>query len=195
MDSSRIIRLEETGSTNTYLKKLALDGAPDGTAVLALKQNAGRGTKERSFSSPPGGLYLSYLTRPRTAPGETAEITKRAAVAVRHAVIRISGVKPDIKYVNDLLLHGRKLCGILTELNSGNLIIGVGLNLNTRLCDLPAELRETAISLHEETGRLYSVEEAAGVVIEELDFMASQWPGHREDWLGEYEKYLTEKAQ
>lgn len=190
MSNSRIIRLEEADSTNTYLKKLALDGAAEGTAVLALRQTAGRGTKERSFASPAGGLYLSYLIRPDTSPEETTEMTRRAAVAARRAVIRISGLAPDIKYVNDLLLHGRKLCGILTELNSGNLIIGIGLNLNTKPADLPEELRETAVSLYEETGRLYSVSDAAEVFIEELDRMAAAWPRHREEWLGEYEKHL-----
>ena len=103
-------------STNDTLKGLAEDGAPAGTVVIAEGQLAGKGTKGRSFASPRGrGLYLSVLFRPQIALKDISLITPFAAVAAACAVERVAGISPGIKWVNDLLLRGKKLGGILTE--------------------------------------------------------------------------------
>ena len=106
---------EAVDSTNTRMKEWARQGAPDRSVLLAETQSAGRGRLGRSFVSPPGGLYLSYLLYPRLAPEDVGEITAWVAVAVRRALKRCCGLSPDIKWVNDLQWQGRKLCGILCE--------------------------------------------------------------------------------
>ena len=99
--------LEEVDSTNTRMKEWARQGAPDRSVLLAESQSAGRGRLGRSFASPPGGLYLSYLLRPRLAPEDVGEITAWAAVAVRRALGRCCGFFPEIKWVHDLQWQGR----------------------------------------------------------------------------------------
>ena len=146
-----IFWLSETDSTNRQLRTPADSGAAAGTVLLADGQSAGRGRLGRSFASPAGkGLYLSYLLRPDIPPPALGRLTPWAAVAVRRAVGAVCGLGADIKWVNDLLCRGRKLCGILTEgaFRDGKLryaVLGVGLNVSALPEDLPAELRETAL--------------------------------------------------
>lgn len=175
----RIICLEETESTNSYLKNLAAE-APDGLAVIARRQSGGRGRVGRSFSSPEGGVYLSLLYRFEAAP---AAFTACAAVAVRRALKRVCGLDADIKWVNDLLLGGKKVCGILTEMVQGALIVGVGVNVNT--VSFPPEV-PNASSLALISGRSFSVEALAAAVITELDALAAAFPACAEAYRGEY---------
>lgn len=111
--------LEEVSSTNSYAKAFG-----HGTCVLADRQTAGRGRRGRSFCSPAGGLYLSVVLQ--TPPSFL--LTPMAAEAVRRAVAEITGLQPKIKWVNDLVAGGKKLCGILTEIFEDKVIIGIGLN-------------------------------------------------------------------
>ena len=128
--------LDQVDSTNTVLKAMAAQGAAQGTVVAARSQTAGRGTRGRTFSSPAGGLYLSLLLRPQVELSQLFSLTGWVAVAVRQAVEEACGAPAAIKWLNDIYLHQRKLCGILTELSllgessePDYVVIGVGLNL------------------------------------------------------------------
>lgn len=139
---------EEIPSTNTALKEMALEGAPVGTTLVALRQTGGRGRRGRSFHSPEGGLYLSTLVSPTNA------VTCRAAVAAARAIESLCDAKIDVKWVNDLYVNGRKLAGILAEgvlSPDGNLtavVLGIGINVGRM--DFPDELQSIATSLGNE---------------------------------------------
>lgn len=141
------------GSTNTELKALAEKGGADGTVLIALTQTAGRGRLGRSFYSPKDtGLYMSVLLRPEFSASEALNITACAAVAAAKAIDKAAGVNSQIKWVNDIYIGGKKVCGILTEASidfeSGGLnyaVLGIGINLNT--ADFPAELQNVAASV------------------------------------------------
>lgn len=123
--------LEETDSTNRVAKELARQGAPHGTAVLAKHQTAGRGRLGRQFFSPEGGLYLSVILRPQCPVEDRALITPMAAVAVHRVLMEALGIATRIKWVNDLYIGDKKLCGILCEGCGDAVIVGIGLNLYT----------------------------------------------------------------
>ncbi len=157
MDSQRISQFLKTpaplrcfsviDSTNLHAKQWAKDGAPFGAVVLADRQTAGRGRLGRSFFSPQGGLYLSIVLPPQQQPGQ---LTTLAAVAVREAVLKHDRHDLNIKWVNDLLLKGKKVCGILVEglAEGGGLSHAVlGIGLNTADAAFPDELAKTAAVL------------------------------------------------
>ncbi len=139
------ITLTEIDSTNRMAKELARQGAPHGTAVLAEKQTAGRGRLGRNFFSPEGGLYLSVILRPGLPPEKRALLTPMAAVAVCRAVEAVSGLSPRIKWVNDLYLGEKKLCGILCEGVGDAVAVGIGMNLHTPTGGFPPELNAAAL--------------------------------------------------
>lgn len=182
-------------STNTRLKAMAADGAPEGTVVLAGEQSAGRGTHGRTFASPKGqGLYLSVLLRPKTSLETLLTLTAWAAVAVREGIQAACGAQPGIKWLNDLYLNGGKLCGILTELSllgeSGEpdyVVLGVGLNLTQSDADFRAlGLEGIATSLAQEG---YSVErhQIAAGVLTALEEMYRRFPDGQKDYLARYQ--------
>ncbi|MEA5039251.1 MAG: biotin--[acetyl-CoA-carboxylase] ligase [Clostridiaceae bacterium] len=139
---AELILLDETPSTNDAAKELARSGAAHGTAVLAARQSAGRGRMSHSFCSPEGGLYLSVVLRPNLPPELLPLCTPLAAVAVCRALAKEAGVECRIKWVNDLLLQGKKLCGILCEGVSGAVICGIGVNLREPFNGFPSEVRD-----------------------------------------------------
>lgn len=139
-------------STNTTARALAQDGAPEGTVVVATAQTAGRGTRSRSFFSPQGGVYMSIILRPREADG--CLITSCAAVAVARAIERLCPLGVQVKWVNDLYVGGRKLCGILTEAgftpnNSIDFVV-LGIGVNVAAVDFPPDIADIATSLGNE---------------------------------------------
>ncbi len=168
---------EELDSTNNYLKALAPTGAPDGLAVTAESQTAGRGRMDRSFQSPRGaGVYLSVLLRPALPPDRLPPMTALAGVAVCAAVERVCGVRPGLKWPNDPVLAGKKLCGILTEVSleaeTGRLqsmVVGIGVNVAQKPEDFSPEVRETAVSLLQVLGKPVSRPHLAAALLEELD--------------------------
>ena len=184
MDERKIIRLRETGSTNRDLKQLSLSGCPQGTVVTAECQTEGRGRLGRSFISPAGGVYLSYLMRPTTPPGETASVTAWAAVAVADAIRDVTGLNCHIKWVNDLLLAGKKVCGILTEMAGDALIIGIGINANN--LSFPEEIADRATSLCLACGKEVDRNRLCGALIGRLDMLCRQWPNAKEDYRERY---------
>lgn len=121
-------------STNTILKQMAMDGKAEGEVIIAHSQTEGRGRYNRKFYSDQGGIYMSILLRPTTAPN-TAVLTAAAAVAVSDAIEEISGKVTQIKWVNDLLINNKKVCGILCEGgfvgNDCFVIVGIGINAFT----------------------------------------------------------------
>lgn len=144
---------EKVGSTNTELKNMAENGSAEGNVLFALEQTAGKGRLGRSFYSPTAtGLYMSVLLRPHFPAEQALYITTCAAVAVSEAIDKVVGVSSNIKWVNDVYLDGKKVCGILTEasldLETGGLhyaVCGIGVNIST--ADFSDELSKTAGSI------------------------------------------------
>ncbi len=139
-------------STNTTARALAQQGAPEGTVVVAAAQTAGRGTRSRAFFSPQGGVYMSIILRPKQADG--CLITSCAAVAVARAIERLCPLTVQVKWVNDLYVNGKKLCGILTEAgfapdNSLDFVV-LGIGVNVAKVDFPSDIATLATSLGNE---------------------------------------------
>jgi len=148
----RIVVLHTTGSTNDDARRLATEGAPEGTVVLAERQTAGRGRLGRAWESPDGlGLYLSVLLRPSDPPEHLGRYAIAAAVAVCAACREFAGDVVVLKWPNDLLAGGRKLGGILSELRHGpvgsDLVVGIGLNVDHAGEDFPKSLQGHSTSL------------------------------------------------
>ncbi len=140
-------------STNTAARQLAADGAPEGTVVVAAAQSAGRGTRSRAFFSPQGGVYMSVILRPRAQ--DAPLITSCAAVAVARAIEHLCPLSVGIKWVNDLYVGGRKLCGILTEAgfdpgdNTLDYVV-LGIGVNVAATTFPPDIAALATSLANE---------------------------------------------
>ena len=156
-----------TDSTNTRAIEYARSGKAASAFFIAREQTAGRGRRGRSFSSDPGGLYLTFLTKPDMPPKEAIMLTVFASVALLDTVFEFTGKMPAVKWVNDLIMNGKKLAGILTEGafdSSGGFeyaLVGIGVNLYS--VGFPDEIRDIAISL----------EEAAGARVDYADFALS----------------------
>lgn len=150
----------ETASTNNLLRKRAVDGVDEWYTVCAIRQTAGKGRMGRSFFSPQDtGVYVSILLKPQLKPENAVLITTAAAVAVCRALEKLGAKKPEIKWVNDVVVARKKVCGILTEasfnLESGKLdyaILGVGVNMYTPDGGFPEELRDIAGAVFSERG-------------------------------------------
>lgn len=192
-----LVCLEEVDSTNLRARQLAAEGAADGTVVVADRQTAGRGRLGRSFQSPGGrGIYLTALLRPALPPERLSPVTAMAGVAACRAVERICGASPGLKWPNDPVLEGKKLCGILTELSlegeTGrvqDLVLGIGINVSQRPEDFTPEVREIATSLAQALGRPVSRPALAAEVIRELDRLyAALTAGEIAPYLEEYRR-------
>ena len=188
--AERLIVLPEVDSTNNYLKTLAANGASDGTAVLSLKQTAGRGRRGRSFLSEPGGLYLSFLMRPQEPAEALLHLTALAGLCVCTAVKQVTGMQAGIKWPNDPVLNGKKLCGILTELSVSletqepeYVVIGIGINCNQT--QFPQEL-DMATSLRIEAGRPADVNAIAAALLLELSRMRREFLSRKSDWIAAF---------
>ena len=166
---------QQTTSTNDVIEKLARDGVKEGAVVFAESQTAGRGRLGRRWTSPPGtGLWFSVLLRPDFRPSETTRLTVASAVALIRAVEKESGITAEIKWPNDILVRGRKVAGILTELNAEldhvkYVILGMGVNVNLKASDFPVELRKIATSLKIESGRTMDRAQLAAAILRSLD--------------------------
>lgn len=191
---SRLLLLHRVDSTNTEVKRRAAVGAPEGLVVLSSHQTAGRGRAGRSFHSPEGGgLYLSALLRPALPPEAVVNLTAWVAVSVCDAIQATCGVRPQIKWTNDLILNGKKLCGILTELGLNqktgeldHLVVGVGINVNQSPDTFPEDIRAIATSLSQELGHGVDQDRLAVEVIRALDRMYAQFPAGKSAYLKRY---------
>ena len=171
----RLFVFPELDSTNNQLKALASQGAPHGTVLIADHQTGGRGRMGRSFLSPPGvGVYLSILLRPECAPQALMHLTCAAAAGMCRAIERAAGLRPGIKWTNDLVWGKQKLAGILTEmgLNSAGgvdwAIVGIGVNCCQNAGDFPPEIRDKACSLAMAAGREIDRCRVAAAMMESL---------------------------
>ncbi|MDD5428544.1 MAG: biotin--[acetyl-CoA-carboxylase] ligase [Candidatus Omnitrophica bacterium] len=149
-----VISYKKVGSTNDVAYALAEKGLKEGVIILAEEQDKGKGRHGRSWTSPSrGGIYLSAILRPRITPNEIPKITLLAAVAAAKAIREVTGLQAMIKWPNDILVSGKKVCGILTEMKAEQdsvsfIVIGIGINCNTPVRQLP----KSASSLREELG-------------------------------------------
>lgn len=143
-------------STNTRAKQLAEEGYPSGTLVVAEQQDAGRGRRGRNWESPRGsGIFMTLMLKPEIYPGNASMLTLVAALAVSGAITKCTGRPAGIKWPNDIVMNGKKVCGILTEMNAqfdyvDYLVIGIGINVHNER--FPEEIAHMATSLYLETG-------------------------------------------
>src|SRR5580698_6118454 len=150
---------EETSSTNDVVEKLARDGVREGAVVFAESQTKGRGRLGRKWISPARkGLWFSILLRPAMRPATVTQLTIAAATALFRAIHLQTGLTPEIKWPNDILIRGKKVAGILTELSAEldkvkYVILGIGLDVNLGAGEFPPELRKLATSLKIESGQ------------------------------------------
>ena len=161
----------EISSTNYFAKQLANKGRQEGAIVVSDLQTKGRGRKDRTWSSPSGGLWFSVILCPDIPPERGMLVTMMSSVSVIQAIEEITNLKPVIKWPNDLLLNGKKICGILTELDAemdkiNYIVVGIGLNVNN---ELDGELRDTAISLKQATNHEISRVKLLRSIIKYLD--------------------------
>lgn len=181
----RLYWYDTIDSTNTAAKRLAKEGAPHGTVLIANRQTAGRGRMGRQFdSAPDAGIYLSVILRPQCPPDQLMHLTCAAGVAMCDAVESVTGIRPGIKWINDLVLENRKLGGILTELSVDRgitefAVIGIGINCNRE--SFPAELQNIATSLSVDRAVL------AGAMIDALYEMDRNLP-EKEALMARYRK-------
>src|ERR1017187_7840841 len=165
---------EQTTSTNDVMEKLARDGVKEGVVVFAESQTRGRGRLGRKWISPARkGLWFSVLLRPDLRPQEATQMTVASATALRRAIAAETGLKPEIKWPNDILTGGKKVAGILTEMSAEldhvrHIILGIGVDVNQS--EFPPELRKIATSLKIESGREISRAGLAVEILRELDF-------------------------
>jgi BirA family transcriptional regulator, biotin operon repressor / biotin---[acetyl-CoA-carboxylase] ligase len=187
---------QETTSTNDVIEKLARDGVKEGAVVFAESQTKGRGRLGRKWMSPARkGLWFSILLRPTLGPQEATQLTVASATALRRAIESQTGLKPQIKWPNDILIGDRKVAGILTELNAEvdqikYVILGIGVDVNLNTGDFPADLRKVATSLKAELGKPLVRAELAVAILRELDqdyaridseafpALADEWEAH-----------------
>jgi BirA family biotin operon repressor/biotin-[acetyl-CoA-carboxylase] ligase len=166
---------ETIDSTNSRAKRLALDGAQEGTIVIADTQSAGRGRMDRKWISPAKkGLWMSIILRPPISPERAPELTVLAALATVRALEDYAELKADIKWPNDIVVNGRKICGILAEIQAEpdcvhSVVMGIGINVNMQRDDFPAQLQDFATSALIEKGKALSRRGLLLILLENLE--------------------------
>lgn len=170
MEKNNLIYYEELDSTNIKLQELAKQGATHGTVVVAGHQTAGKGRRGRTWESPKGdNIYMSLLLRPQMEASKAAMLTLVMAYSVAKVLQKLGYHYIGIKWPNDLVLSGKKVCGILTEMQTKNsqidyVVVGVGVNVH--MSHIPEALKEKATSLYLEDGRRWNCSELIQEIIE-----------------------------
>lgn len=180
-------------STNTRAKALAAQGAPHGTVLIADSQTGGRGRMGRSFHSPGGsGIYLSVILRPGCHASKLMHLTCATGVAMCNAVEDACGLRPGIKWTNDLVFEKKKLGGILTELsldakgNADFAVVGIGINCCQKAEDFPEEIRSIATSLFLETGNAVNRSCVIAGMLVQLEAMSHELLDQKEQLMAQY---------
>lgn len=166
----------ELSSTNENVKELAKKNQPEGVVVIAESQNKGRGRKQRRWTSPKGGLYFSVLLRPPLPPQKAMVATMATSIAITQAIQEVTGIACKIKWPNDLLYRGKKICGVLTELSAEMdqityMIIGIGINVNNTL---PEDLFSIATTLQSIQHENVSLDDLLTSILSNMD----RWYDH-----------------
>ena len=162
-----------TDSTNIRAKELAEEGHPGGTLVVADRQEAGRGRRGRSWDSPPGtGIFMTLLLKPEMNPNHASMLTLVAAMAVARAISKCANTEALIKWPNDIVIGGKKICGILTEMSAqfdfiNHIVIGIGINVHNE--HFPEEIAETAGSIFLQTGKRIRRAELIEQILEQFE--------------------------
>lgn len=188
-----ILHRDEITSTQDVAEDLARDGADEGTVVITEMQTKGRGRKGRSWVSPSeGGVYLSIILRPKLMPSQIVQIPLIAGIAVSKAITRVTSLKPRIKWPNDIIISGRKVGGILTEMSCeidrvNYVILGIGINVNTPRPLLTEATGGIATSLADECGDIVPRVRLVQHFLSEFEsiyarFLASGFGSIREEW-------------
>ena len=197
----RTVYFDATDSTNIQARRLAEAHAPHGTLVVSDRQDGGKGRRGRSWASPSGvGIWMSLILRPEIAPSSASMLTLAAALAVREGIQEETGLSPLIKWPNDLVLNGKKICGILTEMSTELMeiqyvITGIGINVNQR--EFPLEIRDTATSLSLEAGRSFRRSSLIAAILKafEKDYEAFLKTGDLSLLLEEYNACLVNRGK
>lgn len=192
--ADRLHWYDTIGSTNNEAKCRASEGAPHGTVLIAGHQTGGRGRLGRSFQSPAGkGVYMSVILRPECLPQQLMHLTCATAVAMCDAVENAAGIRPGIKWTNDLVFQRRKLGGILTELSVAQdtglvryAIIGIGINCTQAPGDFAPEIRDMATSLSASAGETVSPHRLAAAMVSALHQMDAALMADRAATLTRY---------
>lgn len=182
----------EIASTNTAAMQMAAEGAPEGTVVLAEVQTGGKGRLGRKWISPQGNLYLSVILRPRVATHKAPLITLIGAVAAATAIRKFCGLPAGIKWPNDVLIAGKKVSGLLTEMSAEpdrikHIVLGIGLDVNMELNLLPPDVRAVATTLAAEAQRPVDRTAFLRRLLQELDQWYAVFLGNPGDVLKEWE--------
>ncbi|MDE1853992.1 MAG: biotin--[acetyl-CoA-carboxylase] ligase [Thaumarchaeota archaeon] len=170
--------LDEVGSTQAIAKGLASMGAAEGTTVVAKSQSSGAGRLGRAWISPAGGLYMSFVLRPGNIPRPEL-ITLVSAVAVVEGVKRATGLRPSIRWPNDVMVNGKKLAGVIADAQSfkqevTQIIVGVGVNCNASVSELAA-LHGEGTSIEEELGKKVEVSELRHAILDSFSGLYDRW--------------------
>ena len=186
----------ETVSTNTLAMELASQGAPEGTTLVAETQTGGKGRLGRRWISPKGNLYLSVVLRPQIPTHKAPLITLMGAVATVSAIRTTCGVQAAIKWPNDILVSGRKVGGLLTEMSAEpdrirHIALGIGINVNMALEDLPPDVRENATTVAAAAGKKINRTALLQQLLRDLDSRYRVLLKSEADILGEWEELNT----
>lgn len=197
----KLFYFKRIDSTNFYAKKLAENNVEEGVIVLADTQTSGRGRKNRIWSSPKGGLWFSIVLYPNIPLNKTMYMTMASSIAVFQGIKNITSIKAEIKWPNDLLIKGKKICGILTEIDTKKLkinycIIGIGINVNN---NLDKELGQNATTLKQELSKNISLIELFKSIIMSFDeyyskLISGDFDFIKNSWL-KHSKIIGRKIQ
>lgn len=193
----KVLYFDETGSTNTEAKQAAEAGAPHGTLAVADYQNMGKGRRGRMWTSLRGvGVWMSLMIRPEIHPSAASMLTLVAALAVSEGIGKTCGLETQIKWPNDIVADGKKICGILTEMSTeleciNYVVTGMGINANME--ELPEEIKDVATSILLQTGKRVKRSQLIGAVMESYEkyynvFMES---GNMSGLLDVYNSHLA----
>ena len=170
-----IIYQDTIDSTNSFAFKLAIGGKPEGTCVVAEAQKSGKGRLNRVWFSPFGkNLYLSVILKPPVHPARVYPVTFLSSLAVHDTITTVTGITPILKWPNDVLIRGKKVCGTLLEISTEAdmvrfVVVGIGFNINMEENEIDELIKDKATSLHIETNKIYERASVCGILLSNLD--------------------------
>lgn len=190
-----------TDSTNTQAKSLGEGDAPNGTLVVAGKQESGRGRRGRSFESPAGtGIFMTLLLRPEIEPQNASMLTLVSALAVAKGIEHMVDLPVQIKWPNDIVINGKKVCGILTEMSAqmdyvNYIVIGIGINVGNE--EFPEEIKDVATSIYLESGKHVNRAMLIEKIWEEFEDYYELYEKTQDlsSLVKEYDSYLVNRGQ